>query len=127
MLTAPLNATTQFGYACNTINTSLYSVEMKQLYAAILILSVIVCTVWFDAIIVFLLSGFVPGINIVLAPSTMLAVMIASTVLVISLRKYRVVYQYCLSFYDEFIGTDTKDPQETKEKSDRPRRRYQEL
>ena len=100
---------------------------MKQLYAAILILSVIVCTVWFDAIIVFLLSGFVPGINIVLAPSTMLAVMIASTVLVISLRKYRVVYQYCLSFYDEFIRTDTKDPQETKEKSDRPRRRYQEL
>ena len=100
---------------------------MKQLYIALVVLGIAACAVWFDAIIVFFLSGFIPGINIVLAPSTMLAVLIASTVLVISLRKYRVVYQYCLSFYDEFIGTDTKDPQETKEKSDRPRRRYQEL
>lgn len=100
---------------------------MKQLYVAIIILGTTAFVVWFDAIVVFLLSGFVPGVNIVLAPSTMLAVMIASAVMVLVLRKYRIVYQYCLAMYDAYVQSDTKDTLETKESSDRPRRRYQEL
>jgi hypothetical protein len=101
---------------------------MKQLYIALAVLGIAACAVWFDAIIVFFLSGFIPGINIVLAPSTMLAVMIASAVLIVALRKYRVVYGHCLDFYDEFLALDKKDVvKESEQKSDRPRRRYQEL
>ena len=101
---------------------------MKQLYIAMSILAITAFVVWFDAIIVFFLSGFIPGINIVLAPSTMLAVMIASAVLIVALRKYRVVHQHCLDFYDEFLALDKKDVvKKPDQKSDRPRRRYQEL
>lgn len=100
---------------------------MKQFYAAIIVLLTILAIVRFDAIIIFMLSGFIPGINVTLAPSTMLAVMIANVALVIALKKRLLVYQYCLDFYDEFLSTSKKDSQPIKPKQSRPRRRYQEL
>ena len=100
---------------------------MKRFYTSLIILGTIAVTIWFDEIIVFLLSGFIPGINTVLAPSTMLAVMVASAIMVATLTQYRTIYQYCLAFYDEFLTTDNKTIKESSEKPNRPRRRYQEL
>lgn len=100
---------------------------MKRFYALLIIIGTIAMTMWFDEIIVFLLSGFIPGINIVLSPSTMLAVMVAGAVMVAALTQYRTIYQYCLAFYDEFFTSDSKTIKESNEKPNRPRRRYQEL
>ena len=100
---------------------------MKQFYAALIIIAVVAFVAWFDAAIVFLLSGFIPGINVTLPPSTMIAVMIASTILVFALRKRRIVYQACLTFYDELLGIGKKDAPTEDKKPARPRRRYQEL
>lgn len=117
----------QYGCACNAHRASLYSVEMKQLSLTLAVLITIILVVRFDVVIIFMLSGFIPGINVTLAPSTMLAVMIASVALGFALRIRQVMYQHCLSFYDEFLGPSKKDTTPIKAKPARPRRRYQEL
>ena len=116
-----------YGCACNVPLFPLQSLEMKQLYVTLIILAVIAFVIWFDAVVVFLLSGFIPGINITLSPSTMLAVMIASAVMVAVVRHRFAVYRRCLSFYDEFFGISKKDTPPSGKTTGRPRRRYQEL
>lgn len=100
---------------------------MKQFSVAVIVIAVVAFVTWFDAAIVFLLSGFIPGINVTLPPSTMIAVMIASTILVFALRGRRIVYRHCLAFYDELFGIGKKDAPVEDKKPARPRRRYQEL
>lgn len=82
----------------------------------------------FDALVIFLLSGFIPGINVTLTPSKMLAVIAASTLLVAALRHRHAVYQHSLELYDEYIAPSPEKmtPRESID-AKRPRRRYQEL
>ncbi len=102
---------------------------MKQLYVIAIIAATIAFVVCFDAIIVFLLSGFIPGINITLAPSTSIAVMVASTILIATIVLYRqAVYARCLSLYDALFGfKKKKSTAGTGVKLKLPKRRYQEL
>ena len=103
------------------------SAHMKRLYSMIVITAAIIAVVYFDAMIVFLLSGFIPGINITLAPSTMIAVMVASSLLIVAASSRQTVYRYCLAIYDTFnVNDKTTTPQIT-EKPKLSRQRYQEL
>lgn len=106
--------------------------HMKRFITPMIILATVALIINFDMIIVFMLSGFIPGINITLAPSTMIAVFIASTVLIFSLNKRQIVYARCLEFYDYITSASFKfgkknTSAEPNEKPERPRRRYQEL
>lgn len=111
------------------VGSSYTQLHMKYIYVIAIVLTTIVCVICFDAIVVFLLSGFIPGINITLAPSTSIAVMIASTILVGVVVQYRQdVYRLSLSLYDAFFGIKKKNATPAPEaKTKLPRRRYQEL
>lgn len=103
---------------------------MKYLYVIAIIFATIAMVVFFDAIVIFLLSGFIPGINITLPPTTSIAVMIASTITVAAAAQYRTaVYAKCLALYDAFFFKKKKSSNTTKKKksSDLPKRRYQSL
>ena len=102
---------------------------MKYLYTTAIIAATIASVLFFDAIVIFLLSGFVPGINVTLPPSTSFAVMVAGTSLIVSIVKYgESVFKECLSIYDTFIfKKSTPHATNKKKKIALPRRRYQEL
>ena len=101
---------------------------MRYLYIITVILGVCVFAVYFDAMIVFLLSGFIPGINVTLPPSTMIAVMIASAALLFALLFRKNVFNYCLGLYDQLFDTQKEPATSTlAKKTSLPRRRYQEL
>ena len=99
---------------------------MKQIIALGVIVALLTSAAWFDAIIIFLLSGYIPVINITLEPSTMLATMIASVILGFSLRRRKIVYSHCTELYDRLIST-LEARQKTTDRPSLPRRRYQEL
>lgn len=101
---------------------------MKKLYVSTITLAILFGVIFFDQIIVFLLSGFIPGIDLTIPATTMLSVMIASTILILALRRRHVVYYNCLELYDELFGKKKEsDTPATDNKSKLPRRRYQEL
>lgn len=101
---------------------------MNMFAAIIITLAIIASILFFDHVIVFLLSGSLPFINVTLPATTMLAIMIASTVTVIALRRRHAVYQNCLELYDEFFRLKKrKDDTPTSQAPKLPRRRYQEL
>lgn len=101
---------------------------MKRSAVIAIITAVILSVVFFDQILIFLLSGSIPGLDVTLPPTTMLAVMVASTILVFALRRRHIVYQRCLTLYDELFGIKKKNKAAaTGTKSALPRRRYQEL
>ena len=103
---------------------------MKHLYAIAIVIGTIAFLLFFDTIVVFLLSGFIPGINITLAPSTSIAVMIASTILIAAIVQFRhAVYMQCLAFYDAFLfkKKTSSNSVPKKEKAKLPKRRYQQL
>ena len=99
---------------------------MKQIIAFGVIVALLTSPVWFDAIIIFLLSGFVPVIGITLEPSTMLAVMIASVALGLSLKRRKVVFDRCTELYDR-IEISIEKRQKVASRPNLPKRRYQEL
>lgn len=102
---------------------------MKKATIIAIVLIALFATHLFDPIVLFLLSGSLPFFNITLPPSTMLAVLVASTILVFALRRRHFVYRNCLELYDEFfIGKKKKStPVDDDTKSKLPRRRYQQL
>lgn len=102
---------------------------MKRLYAALIIISFLVVITHFDSFVMFLLAGAIPGSRISLSPSTMLAIMVASTMMLPLIRRRRIVYKKCLQFYDAFFGLKKKPTPEAEvdDKPKLPRRRYQEL
>lgn len=111
------------------LHASYTHVHMKVFIATTIIAATIGAVVFFDAIVVFLLSGFIPGINITLAPSTMIAVFVASALLVLTLKKRYAIYRACLAFYDELFNSKKKTSKAPAKstQSKLPRRRYQEL
>lgn len=117
---------THYGYACNITPTPVIITAMKQIIAFGVIVALLTSPVWFDAIIIFLLSGFVPVIGITLEPSTMLAVMIASVALGLSLKRRKVVFDRCTELYDR-IEISIEKRQKVASRPNLPKRRYQEL
>ncbi len=97
---------------------------MKHFLGFTILALTILVALNFDLVVVFLLSGFIPGVNVSLAPSTMIAVMLASALTLLALRRRHAVYQACLSLYDAFWG---KKSPATKPRPSLPKRRYQEL
>jgi hypothetical protein len=85
--------------------------------------------IFFDQVIVFLLSGFIPGTNFSISATTMLAVIISSSILMLTLKYRCAVYQNCLKFYDNLVvrKNEKDDMPEIDTKAKLPRRRYQEL
>lgn len=61
-----------------------------------------------DPLLIFLLSGSLPIVNVTLPPTTMLAVIVASIPLVAALRRRVAVYHRCLKLYDELFNTTKK-------------------
>lgn len=121
-----------YGCACNAVHHLLYSGDMKKLITLAIIAATILLVVNFDAVIIFMLSGFIPGIGVTLPPSTMVAVFVASTLMMPALRRRRAVYQRCLDYYDsatdQLFGLGKKsDKPAVDDKPKLPRRRYQEL
>ena len=100
---------------------------MKKL-SVFSIIGVFFIAVFFDDIIVFLLSGTIPALNVTIPATTMLAIMIASIVLIIALKSRRAIYQNCLEMYDELFDSKKKLSAPHQEQVQTlPRRRYQEL
>ena len=103
---------------------------MKVPYAAIaIVIAAIISVIFFDQIVVFLLSGFIPGLSITIPATTMLAVMVAGATLIVTLRYRHIVYQHCLTLYDAIFEPKKKNNSapESSTKPKLPRRRYQEL
>lgn len=102
---------------------------MKKTLTISSITLVVLGIVFFDQILVFLLSGLVPGTNFSIPPTTMLAVMVASTIVIPSLKYRHEVYKNSLYLYDTFFGIKKKkdDVSSGDTTSKRPRRRFQEL
>lgn len=86
----------------------------------------------FDALVVFFLSGLIPGTNLVIPPATMIAAMIGSA-LIIPFRHYRThLYRLGLSLYDYAVAvasTHEADlaPSTAQPTHSLPKRRYREL
>lgn len=78
-------------------------IDMKHLSTLLAILFLTTLIARFDAVVIFLLSGFIPGLNVTLPPSTMLAVMVASGILLLALKKWPQVYGRCLTLYDQIV------------------------
>ena len=105
---------------------------MKWFYGIIIAIAAITLVIHFDAVVVFMLSGFIPALDLTLPPSTMLAVFVASAILLFALSKRQAVYHYCLALYDynvdALFGFGKKnDTPVSDNKPKLPRRRYQEL
>lgn len=105
------------------------STTMKKLLTLTIIALVVLGIVFFDQILVFLLSGLIPGTNFSIPPTTMLAVMVASAILVPALRYRHEIYENSLDLYDAFFGIKKKkdDTPSGDTQPELPRRRYQEL
>lgn len=99
---------------------------MKQILAVCAIVILLTMPAWLDAIIIFLLSGFIPVLGVTLGPTTMLAVMVASVILGFSLKRRRVVFNHCTELYDR-IEVLIEKRQKAASRPSLPKRRYQEL
>ena len=98
---------------------------MKYYYIILALICLFVLT-HFDGFIVFLLSGFIPALDIRLSPSTMLAVMVAAVIMIPALRIRRIVFAASLSLFDSLFGRK-KESSEKPSKSRLPKRRYGQL
>ena len=105
------------------------STTMKKLLTLTIIILVVLGIVFFDQILVFLLSGLIPGTNFSIPPTTMLAVMVASAIFIPTLRYHHEVYKNSLGLYDAFFDVKKKESDEPSSgaQPELPRRRYQEL
>lgn len=97
---------------------------MRQFYGLSILVVAILVISQFDVIIIFLLSGFIPGANITLAPSTMLAIMTAIVLMIPLLKRRRTIYRLILELYD---ATTDKGHAESNQKSQLPRRRFEQV
>lgn len=105
------------------------STTMKKSLTLTIIMLIILSIMFFDQILVFLLSGLIPGTNFSIPPTTMLAVMVASAILIPTLRYRHEIYKSSLDLYDAFFGIKKKKDNEPSgdTQPELPRRRYQEL
>ena len=98
---------------------------MKQLYVILVIMLTLLAVINFENIVIFILSGSIPGVHFSISPSMSMATMIASTLTVGLFLKRNVIYTLCLKSYDHLFGaTGAKAIPSSVQ---RPRRRYQEL
>lgn len=95
-------------------------------YYIILTLICLFILAHFDGFIVFLLSGFIPALDIRLSSSTMLAVMVAGIIMIPALGMRRRVYVKSLALFDALFGRK-KESTEKPSKTRLPRRRYGQL
>lgn len=80
----------------------------------------------FDALMVFLLSGSLPIVDVTLPATTMMAIIPASLTLGLALKRRRTVYRHCLSIYDAVSELHEKTTKEKHaHKSKLFRRHYQ--
>jgi hypothetical protein len=98
---------------------------MKYYYIILALICLFVLT-HFDGCIIFLLSGFIPALDIQLPPSTMLAVMVAGVIMIPVLRMRHHLYAKLLSLFDSLFGRK-KESTEKPSKARLPRRRYGQL
>ncbi len=99
--------------------------RMKYYYIIFVLICLFLLT-HFDVFVVFLLSGFIPALDITLSASTMLAVMVASIIMLPALRTRRHVYVKSLALFDALFGRK-KESTEKPSKAPLPRRRYGQL
>lgn len=99
---------------------------MKQILVVCAIVILLTLPAWLDAIIIFLLSGFIPVLGITLSPSTTPAIMIACVILGFSLKRRRTVFDHCTELYDR-IEASVEKRQKAANRPSLPKRRYQEL
>lgn len=106
---------------------TIYSIKysMKQLYVILVIMLTVLAVINFENIVIFFLSGSIPGVHFSVSPSMSIATMIASALTVGLFLKRTAIYTLCLKSYDHLFGTT--DAQVTASPAQRPRRRYQEL
>ncbi|GEM_PF-6382624 len=101
---------------------------MKKLSILATVIAITVGVIFFDQLIVFLLSGLIPGSNFTVPATTMLAIMTASVVLIYALRYRQIIYQNSLVLHDDiFRAKQNNKPSESLAKPTLPHRRYQGL
>lgn len=98
---------------------------MKYYYIILALICLFLLT-HFDGFIVFLLSGFIPALDIRLSSSTMLAVMVAGIIMIPTLSMRRRVYMKSLALFDALFGRK-KEVEDKPTKARLPRRRYGQL
>lgn len=102
---------------------------MKQVYGLILIAGVVVLIVNFDALMIFLLSGRLPGTDITIQPSTIFAIIAASCIATFVFRhRTRELLQLSDTIYTRLLAYLGKKKTVTPAPSSKlPRRRFSKL
>lgn len=108
-------------------NMFFYNSNTMKMSTPLIIIAIILGLIFFEPLVFFLLSGTIPALNLTIPATTMLAVIVASAILIFSLRFRHIVYKACLETYDHIVAEKTKSPSYTNKSSSLPHRRYQEL
>lgn len=97
---------------------------MKKMSTILIVAIALVALINFDSIVVFILAGAIPAINLVIPATTMLSLMIASMIMIPFVRRRRHVVNYGVALYDRIVASrKAAHHHEVR----LPKRRYQEL